>query len=66
LFTKNQKKQGLFKNYEHSQIDFIDKYHIKYIFANKDAYMSELLKKRINKKVVDAISGEVFYVLRDY
>jgi len=64
LFTNNQKQLGLFKTYEQSQLDFIDKYHIKYLFADKDAYISELIKKRVHKEIVDSISGEQFYILK--
>ena len=48
-----------------SQLDFIDKYRIKYIFANKDAYLSEIIMKRIHKVIVDSISGEQFYILKN-
>ena len=65
IFTKAQKQQGSFKSYEQSQIDFLDKYNIKYVFANKDAELSDLLKSRVDKEITDTKSGERFYILKN-
>ena len=64
LFINEQKGNKQFISYEQSQIDFLDKFKIKFVFANKDAVMSELLKNKIDKEIVDSKSGERFYILK--
>ncbi len=65
LFTKKQKDDQTFVSYEKSQVDFINTYNIKYIFATKDAPVSDLLLTKTRKKIVDSLSGERFYIISD-
>jgi hypothetical protein len=65
LFIKCQIKNGSYTSYKQSQIDFIDKYHIKFLFAEKDAEISNDLKGKILNIVVDTLSGEQFYILKN-
>jgi hypothetical protein len=64
IFAENQKKNGVFHSYEQSQIDFIDKYDIKFLFAEKDAEICSGIKSRTLNRVIDPLSGEQFYLLR--
>ncbi len=65
LFITNQKTEGVFRSYEQSQLDFIDKYHIKFLFASKNAEINKMLEKRVIKEITDNKSGEKFYILKN-
>lgn len=61
LFVKDQIQKQKFKSYEKSQIDFIDKFHISYIFVSKGVYISSNLKLRLKLIILDSLTGEQFY-----
>lgn len=65
MFTKKQKDDNTFVSYEKSQIDFINTYNIKYIFATKEAPVGDLILTKTSKKFVDSLSGERFYIISD-
>lgn len=55
-FIVEQKKNNDFVSNEQSQLDFIEKNQIGYIVLEKGVVVSDLLKERIEKTIVDPIS----------
>lgn len=64
MFVEDQKKEGTFVDVPQSQIDFINKYDIRYLIASRSAKFPKELEPLVQKTFTDSKSGERFYVLR--
>jgi hypothetical protein len=65
VFIRKQKEENRFISYEQSQLDFINKFNMKYCFTKGDsARLPPLIKKQVVKEIVDSRSKEHFYLLK--
>lgn len=65
IYVEKQKKEGVFKNIEESQISFVKQYHINYLICSKNVILSEHLQKIIKNEIIDPNTGERFIQLKN-
>ena len=63
-FIQKQKAVNSFVGIDQSQVDFITQYNIHFIIVSKGARLSELLASKINRTILDSLSGERFMILK--
>lgn len=44
--------------------NFINRYHLSYLFATKDYIVSSLIKNKVKREIVDSVTGEKFLILQ--
>jgi hypothetical protein len=62
-YVQDQKINHNFTSYEKSQLDFIKKYDVKYLFTKKSVIISDSIRAYVEKEIIDNGSGEKFYIL---
>ncbi len=65
MYVEKQKKEGVFKNIEESQVSFIKQYNINYLICSKNVILSEYLQKIIKNEIVDSNTRERFIQLKN-
>lgn len=63
-FIQTQKKNNEFVSVEQSQLDFIEKYKVKYAFTYLNASLPDTLQSLVITSVKDSVSGITFYQLK--
>ncbi|MCS7027728.1 MAG: hypothetical protein NZ519_03090 [Bacteroidia bacterium] len=62
-FVEKQKKEGTFVNLSQSKLDFIKKFHINHIVANKNTVLDSIFLPYVQEQYVDKYSGQRLYFL---
>jgi hypothetical protein len=62
-YVEKQKKENTFTNLSQSKLDFIKKYRVNHIVANKTAKLDSIFLPYITEKYIDKYSGEQLYFL---
>lgn len=63
-YVENQKKHGVFKNYDQSKIDFIRRFKIDYLYASNEVALPREIKEIVKDSIFDSVSGERLYILK--
>ncbi len=63
-FVNTQKQNTTFVSVEQSKIDFITTHKIRYLIAEKDAFISQSLEEKVEKRIVDTKTGKQFCILK--
>jgi hypothetical protein len=64
-FVKEQQKQNKFISIEQSQLDFLSIHKIRYLLVTKNCIVPPLLFAKVDKRLVDELSGEQFFILKN-
>jgi hypothetical protein len=62
-FVSRQKRENKFRSIPASRLDFIETYHIRYLITTPKVIPDSLLIKRLTKKIVNPLNGEVLWIL---
>lgn len=63
IYVDKQKAAHKFESIEKSQVQFIEEMKINYLICTKNVKLSDSLKKKVKKQIVDENTGERFYIL---
>ncbi|SHG93152.1 hypothetical protein SAMN04488109_2521 [Chryseolinea serpens] len=63
-FVQAQKEKGTFHTVEQSQLDFIEKYRVRYAIVSAKATIPPFLQARTQQQFTDTVSGERFLILK--
>lgn len=63
-FIKTQKQEKTFENLSWSRWDFIKKYKLQFLFAEKNAIIDSIVLKNVNQIITDNKSGEKLLILQ--
>ena len=62
-FVKKQKRRNNFKDVASSQLNFINRFDLKFIIVRKGAKVPFYLNEKIKEIIVDSLSGDRFVLL---
>ena len=63
-FINQQKQNSTFVSIEDSKTDFVNKYTIRYLIAEKNVFINQSLENKIQKRIIDKKTGLQFCILK--
>ena len=64
-YVEREKQKGTFTSIPKSQFDFLQEYKVNYLIITKNVVLDSLLSSKIEKKITDENTGEIFLLLRN-